>query len=568
MGGFSFPSLSLAIVVSSLVARNLSLARQRLERRVTELDSLQTVGRALSASLDLETILQAIHTEVSRLMPAQNFYAALYDSDSDEVAFPLAFEEGLRRHWRSRQAGTGLTEYLVRTRRPLLIERDVACTLDRLGIDQIGTPAESWLGVPMIAGDEPLGVIAVQSFSSQQRYDISHQEILTTIASQAAVAIQNARLYLRTDEALARRVRELDSILRTTREGILLIDLSHKILEANRALANLVGVARGDLAGQDILAPISDGERSWVECIGYSPEKLAADKQILAEKTRDVVRELITLGHAEKRQIERTLASVHDREGATTGWLLAFRDVTEEQELARLRNDLADMLVHDLRSPLSMVASSLELARADLDDGNAAHVDHILSLAQKSVHHLLTMINDLLDISRLESGMLPLYIQPVDTGLLLKAVTTRLTPPAQAAGLALDVSIEPNLPLLCVDLSLIDRVIHNLVDNALKFTPEGGRIELSATCDPSDQTENVLIRVSDTGPGIPPEVHARLFQKFQQVSAISGRRPGSGLGLLFCRLAVEAHGGTIQIESWPGQGSTFLVRLPHCDSKL
>ena len=556
---------ALAIVVASLVARNLSLARMRLERRVKELSSLQAVGQALSASLDLDSILKAIQIQVSELMPADNLYVALYDSEIDEVSFPLATEFGERVHWRSRRTGNGLTEYVLRTQAPLLIPEEYESTIASLGIEKIGRPAASWLGVPILAGDEPLGVIAVQSFSTATDYDLPHQDVLVTIAAQAAVAIQNARLYARTDEALALRVQELNSILRTTREGILLIDRSFRIVTANRALADLVGIAQLELTGQNLRSITDEEGISLLKQLGFTPEDLDGNCQALIHQEDEFERIEITIHGLPERHVERTLAPVHDREGETTGWLLVFRDVTEERKSAQMRDDLTNMLIHDLRSPLTVVISSLEIIRADLTNGDMGSLEDLVQLAESSSRRLLRLVNDLLDISRLESGNMDLEPESVDATSLLEAISARFAAMADQAQIEMAIEAEGDLPPVCADLVVIDRVMHNLVDNAVKFTSDGGHVRLWARRDPDDDAAFVLIGVSDDGPGMSPEIQARLFEKFQQTVSRSGRRLGTGLGLPFCKLAVEAHGGKIWAESQVGRGSTFVVRLPVAD---
>jgi NtrC-family two-component system sensor histidine kinase KinB len=566
LGQFLF--LAVALVVASLIVRDLSLARQRLERRVKELDTLQAVGQALSASLDLDTILTAIHTQVSGLMPAYNFYVALYDSGTDEVSFPLAVEDGQRVLWRSRRAGNGLTEFILRTPAPLLIRKDYAATLEALGIDKIGRLAVSWLGVPVVAGQELLGVISVQSYSPRQGYDESHQEVLVTIAAQAAVAIQNARLYARTDEALAQRVQEFDSILWTTQDGILLFDLDCRVLAANRALVDMLGLVGLELVGQNLRAVRPGDEPPLVTFMAFTLGELEGDCRALALAEQDFKRREIVIPGTPERYVERTLTPVRDRGGAITGWLLVFRDVTEERELALLRNDLTNMLIHDLRSPLTVLTSSLELMKLDLAVGNQGACDELIELAEKSGERVLRLVNDLLDISRLESGQMTVHPQPLDVAVLLDTVATRLAPLAAQAHIALETSAEAELPLLYVDPELIDRVLHNLLDNALKFTPDGGQVRLWARLDSERDLEAMLVGVSDTGPGIPPEAQARLFKKFQQVVSNRGRRMGTGLGLPFCKLAVEAHDGQIWAESAIGEGSTFVMRLPVANASL
>jgi NtrC-family two-component system sensor histidine kinase KinB len=561
LGLFQFVLMALALVVASLVTRNLSLARQRLERRVAELDSLQAVGQVLSASLDLEAILTAVHAEVSRLMPARNFYAALYDPATDEVSFPLAVESGERVRWRSRRTGHGLTEQVLRTRQPLLIRDDYEATLARLGIESIGRPACSWLGVPLLAGDEALGVLAVQAYTTSLAYDLSHQEVLTTIAAQAAVAIQNARLYARTDEALARRVQELDSILRTSREGILLLDPEGRVLAANRALAEFLGLAQLELLAAPLDAAPAGDEPGLLDLIGYTPEALAADREALAGGEIDVQRQEIVLRGPPERPAERTLTPVRDREGTIRGWLFVFRDLSEERELARLRDELTHMLIHDLRSPLSVLISGLDLMRLELADGRVEGFSQILDLAEQSSDQVLRLINTLLDISRLESGQMVIAPEAVAARSLLEKVAAQLSPLAITAHIAVEIEAAPDLPPLHVDAELVRRAVHNLVDNALKFTPDGGQVRLWARPDPA-RPGFQLIGVGDSGPGIPPEAWPRLFAKFQQVGQAQGRRRGTGLGLPFCKLVAQAHGGDIWVESEVGAGSTFVLRLP------
>lgn len=566
LGLGQFALFALVLVAASLITRNLAIARQRLERRVNELGSLQAVGQALSASLDLDTILAAIHTQVSRLMPARNFYVALYDPETDEVSFPLAIEDDEPVRWRSRRAGSGLTEYILRTQSPLLIRENVGETLKKLGIEQIGQPAASWLGVPVMAGDDLLGVIAIQSYTTPKVYDVSHQEVLVTIATQAAVAIQNARLYTRTDEALASRVQELVSILSTTHEGILLLDLDWQILAANRALADFLGLTQVELAGWIQDASQTDGSEPLISLIGYTAQELKADCLALDQREDTIRKTIVTPGPPE-RHIERTLTPVRNWEKANTGWLLVFRDVTEEIELSVLREDMTHMLVHDLRSPMSVVEGSLGMIRLALDAGKKEKVERVLAMMERASERMMGLINGLLDVSKLESGQMPVQPEMVSVETLLEETAARLTPLAEEAEIDLTVSADPNLPPLHVDPELMGRVLNNLLDNAINYTPDGGQVRLWAQLDLQSDPLTMLLGVSDTGPGIPPEAQGRLFKKFQQAVSTEGRRRGTGLGLPFCKLAVEAHGGEIWAESQVGQGSTFAMRLPVVDDR-
>ncbi len=563
----SLALVSLALGMVSLITRSLALTSRRLERRLGELGSLQVVGQALSSSLQVGEVLEAIYDQVRRLMPARSFYVALYDAESDEVSFPLATEDGQRVSWRSRQAGNGLTEYVLRTRTPLLIDGEVAPVAKRLGAEEVGTPAVCWLGVPLLSGEEVLGVITVQSHSTPGAYDISHLEVLETIAAQAALAIQNARLYARTDQALNRRVQELGSILRTTREGILLWDPAWRALAANAALAKLTGIPQSEWLGQQLADSGPQKGVSLLSYLGYSTGALQAACEALAQENAVAQREILVLPASETVHVERTLSPVRDDTGSVSGWLLTLRDVTEEVELGRLRDQMGRMLVHDLRSPLVVIKGGLDMLDLIRRDEDPEDFDKLLSLTQRTTEQTLHMVNDLLDISRLESGQQVLHQEPAVLEDLLQSVVAPFDLLTDSAELTLDLDLEPDLPLVLVDLHLMRRTLSNLVDNAIKFTPEGGRVQVWARTDGEQAPGAVLVGVTDSGPGIPSDRQERLFDTYQGGNSTMGRRPGSGIGLAFCKLAVEAHGGRIRVDSEPGQGSTFLLTMPIVDGE-
>jgi len=208
------------------------------ERRIVELASLEEVGRAISSTLDLDQVLERIHEQISRLMDTTNFYMALYDPETDQVSFPLSYEGGRRQRWQSRHGGGGLTEHIIQTGQPLLLRENVAQEIEARGIQSIGAEAMSWLGVPLQLGDEAIGVIAVQSYDEPLVYDEQDQHILSAIARQAAIVLDNARTVdemrrlnedlqrtLETQKQLLETIRELSTPVVPLLEGILLLPL-------------------------------------------------------------------------------------------------------------------------------------------------------------------------------------------------------------------------------------------------------------------------------------------------------------------------------------------------------
>jgi len=565
LGIIQFGVFAISLVVISIILRDMANTHQHLERRVKELDSLQTIGQALSASLDIKVIAEAIYSEVRKLMPATNFYLALYDKNTDEVTFPLAYEFDEKKNWRSRAAGNGLSEYILRTRTPLLIQSNVSERIKELGLEYIGREAQSWLGVPILAGKEPLGVIAIQSHalpdSIPETYDISHQEILVTIASHASAAIQNAHLFTQTDEKLAQRVQELNSIFSTTNEGLLLVDSNLKVLAANRALTDFFGVTQTSLSEVTLQLTDPNLPISLLELIGFTPEDLSKTIQHLME-VGGISRERMFVTDEDQRCLERVVTPVLDENKNVTGWLFVFRDLTEEFQLAQMREDLTHMPVHDLRSPIVNIRGGLDMIDFMLHTDEKEDLDEMVQIAIRGSDKLLDMINELLDISKFESGEMPLNKTPINLVEIYQDVNDQISTLAKQYGIRINPEFSPNLPVVNCDSGLIKRTIHNILDNAIKFSPDNMPIEIIAKPD-DDINGHVLFIVSDHGEGIPEAEQKSIFLKYKTGSSSSnGRRKGTGIGLYFCKLVVEAHGGDIWVESKPGQGSTFYFRLP------
>lgn len=551
-----------AIIASTLFTRSLSFAMIKLERQLIELRSLQAVGQALSSSLEVEYILGAIYDQVSSLMPAESFYIALYDEITEEISFPFAVEDNVKVLQPTKREGQGITELILKTRTSMLSRESTEVMRTKHGLNKTNRSATSWLGVPIIAGDSLMGVISVYSYSAYDLYDHTHQDILKTIASQAGIAIQNARLYTRTDKALNRRVQELDSILRTVQEGILLLDLSYRVLAMNRSLANLLGINRSELIGTSLVDTKSSNAIYLFDRLGYTFDELNLACREIVDQEVDFKRRIVSLEDRSQSYIEQTLTPVRDADRNISAWLMVFRDVTEEMKLDLLREDMMHTLVHDLRSPLAVLKGSLEVVNLAVEEGNAGNLDKLLGLSQVSTDRMLRLVNNLLDVGRLEDGRLILHRSRIQVKPLLRNAVEQISPAASRAGIKIGLFLEDELPSIYVDVDYMERVLNNLLDNAVKFTPDGGVIDVWSRKGDGALSNSILIGVRDSGPGIPEELQSHLFTKYHQSDGVKGRRTGSGLGLHFCKLTVEAHGGAIWVESSHGEGSTFTFSLP------
>ena len=223
------------------------------------------------------------------------------------------------------------------------------------------------------------------------------------------------------------------------------------------------------------------------------------------------------------------------------------------QELEKLRDDMRNMIVHDLRTPLTAVIVGVEM----LEKHGALNESQreMMTIATSGGKTLLGMINDLLDVEKMESGADTLHYEELSAAALVAGALAQVATLAEMQGTVLVTEVAAGLPLFTGDANKLSRTIVNLVANAIKFTGAG-----TVTISVSQQPESLRFAVRDTGPGIPAEAFGRIFEKFGQLDGKN--KVGTGLGLAFCRLAVEAHGGSIAVESTPGAGSTFSFTLP------
>jgi signal transduction histidine kinase len=566
---FSSDETELLRNFSNLAALAISNARlytrtdEALNRRVEQLSALADISRELASTLNLQGLFQLVLDRAVEATQSHNGMLLLRTEGSDSPP-SLVAHRGFAPDLFTRVSPlTDTISHTYRTGVPTLLA-DVSQQPEHVVLDE---NTRSLLVVPILQGGEVLGVISLGS-SRTNDYSPDELSFVTQLATQARIAIDNARLFSRIEVARDR----LQVILDSMKEAVVLLEAGGCITLANPRVERLLGLNVARITHAPAADLMGDPAVKLAERLGFSAETLLNVLKMLAEGAweesssdgRRITFQLAT--PTKKRFLDRTTAPVRDENGKVIGLLMVFTDVTEEHELAQAREDLSSMIVHDLRGPLTAVTTSLKLLNevAPGDDAVGRMIRQTTEGSSRAIRKLLNLVDSLLDVSKLESGIFKLEREMVQFKPICAAVVDELGPLAQELDVAITINIADSAPYLNIDGEKIERVVLNLVDNAIKFTPSGGQVTLSAYAPGTTGAPAGFIRaeVRDTGPGIPDDQKERLFDRFAQLDGQRGRRRGTGLGLTFCRLAVEAHGGQIWIEDNSQGGAVFAFTLP------
>jgi len=370
----------------------------------------------------------------------------------------------------------------------------------------------------------------------QQRY-----EVVCAKLQRARRAL--ARERQRRKQLAAQIQAQQEALFNSMSEGVLVLDSSGRIQLVNRSLRVLLGLGDG-IEGLSLLEAVR-----WHE-LAELVKRLEAEPMVLGQQ--------FELPGLTERWVEVNATAVRDNQGRRLGAILVFHDLTRLKQLENTRQEFVANVSHELRTPLSLIKGYVEtlLDRA-IDE--PALVTRFLQIIQKHVNRLTYLIEDLLTISRLESGQVVLNLHPVEVHGQAARVLEDLQARAAEKQVTLQNQIEPAL-VVRADADRLQQVFFNLVENAIKYGHPGGHVELGGRRTPKGKVE---LWVKDDGPGIPLEAQGRIFERFYRVDRARSRETGgTGLGLAIVKHIVQAHGGEVWLESQPGHGATFFFSLP------
>jgi len=331
----------------------------------------------------------------------------------------------------------------------------------------------------------------------------------------------------------------LATVLEHMADGVLITDGEGRVQLINPAAARILGTSEEAALGHSFALVVRYHQliELWKHCCESGEEQVTA---VEIDRQGPFLQAIVTpLRRADPQ-----------------GFVVILQDLTQVRRLETVRRDFISNLSHELRTPLASLKALVDTLRdRALNDPPAAQ--HFLDRIEAEVDAMTQMVQELLELSRIESGQVPLRLKPISVADAVLQAVERLRPQAERGGLQLDIDLPPGIPQILADAERVQQVVTNLLHNAIKFTPAGGRVLVSAVA----SGDEVIIAVRDTGVGIPADALPRIFERFYKVDrARSGE--GTGLGLAIAKHIVEAHGGHIWVESKEGRGSTFGFALP------
>ncbi|PWH16262.1 MAG: hypothetical protein DDG60_04465 [Anaerolineae bacterium] len=507
------------------VRREIRRTTASLEQRVDEMGTLVKLGRAITSTLDLDSVLTSVVTAAVELTNAEEGHLLLLDEETNELYMRAGrnFEENFARTFRLPVKDT-LAGQVIHTGQPIAFNHDSPNKIKTAYL------VYSLIYVPLRSHDRVIGVLGVDNRQSKRPFSQHHELLMTVLAEYAAIAIENAQLYQATENERSKLAVTINNI----QDGVILLDKENRIILINPAVRRIFGLGLGDFTGKPVLEVISNNDFTTL---------LNSIRQQSPLKANEVTFE-------DGRVFNYQYTPIPE-----IGSVITLEDISHLKMLDRLKSDFIHTISHDLRSPLTAIMGYVELLDrvGPLNDQQKQFVRHV----QASAQNITALVNDLLDLGRIEAGF-DTRKDDVSLEQILQFTVDNLGRQIADKKLDFQVHLDPQLPMLRGNPIRLRQMVDNLLVNAVKYTPEGGKVTVSLRREDSQ----VIFEVADTGVGIPPADQPHIFEKFYRASNAPKGTPGTGLGLAIVRSIVENHQGRIWVESKVGQGTKFVVVLP------
>jgi PAS domain S-box-containing protein len=515
-----------------------------MEDKRNSLELLYRVSRELADTLDLQQVISLVLTQSVKYAGAERASLILLDENENPTNAAIIINDQLilpKLDEMCKTLENGLAGWVVRNRKPALLvdtSKDDRW-LKRPDDEKNQSGAKSAIGIPLLSHDKLEGVMTMVH-STPHQLDEMDMELMSALAAQAGVAVKNARLHQSLEVAHQR----YHNLFNHSIDAIFITDMQGQIVEVNQQAALTTGFSMVQLCKMNMSEVNTITEEEKIKQLEQRP----LDSLVSYESEMNIAGE-------KNLPVEVHVQGVLINNEKYLQWIL--RDISERKALDSVREDMIGMIYHDLRSPLSNIISSLDMLEMLAPQEPGTPIASIYSIATRSTERLQRLINSLLDMQRLEAGEKIVKQKWVPIKAFLNEVEDSVNPAITSKQQDFTIQSPEDLTELWLDEDMIKRVVINLVENANKYCPVESKIVLRI------QPEDSIIRftVADNGPGIEQKAREKIFNKFSRLQASSYPK-GIGLGLAFCKLAVEAHAGKIWVESELDVGSQFIFTLP------
>lgn len=561
--------MALRWLIRDITARK--QAEEAVRQQAKQEQLLRRITQRIHQSLDLEQILATTVNEVRRILQADRVLIfRLHQDGSGQVIQETVLPEYPvtdRMRWLDECFPDACYEYYCQGQPRIVsdvVTDDWASCLTEF-MQAIGV--KSKVVAPIVQTTEastPVwGLLIVHACSYYRQWQQSEADFLQQIAHQLAIAIQQAKLYRKLQIELAER-EQAEEALRQSEErfrqafdnapiGMALTSLDGQFLKVNRSLCEILGYSEAELLDRTFRDVTYHEERDM---------DLEGVRLMLRGEIRFYQREkqyFHKQGHVVQALLSVSL--VKDRDKKPLYFIAQVQDISDRHQIDRMKDEFISIVSHELRTPLTAIRGSLGILESGAFDDQPEQVKEMLQIALNNSDRLVRLVNDILDLERLESSKTQLLMEACEVANLVQQAIESVQAIADEANVTLCATCQNTQ--IWVDPDAIVQMLINLLSNAIKFSPTGGTVWLNTELTPSHPTPYICFCVKDRGRGVPPNKLEVIFDRFQQVDISDSRQKGgTGLGLAICKSIVQQHGGQIWVESVLGVGSTFYVTLP------
>jgi PAS domain S-box-containing protein len=524
--------------------------------RADEQEALRATMADLAGRLDLATVLRAVLERAVRLLGVSHGELAIYHADAEELEVVASHNVGQRDTTGTRmKVGEGAMGHAARTREPILIADYRAWSGRSAQYADLAVEFHAVMVAPLLIGGHLVGAIAFMDKDPARQFGVDDLRLLNLFAPQAAIAIENARLFT----AAQHQRQYFQELVENNPVAIVTLDERHNVVACNPAFERLYGYPQSEVLGRN-LDDLITTEANRSEAVAYTEEALnQRPVKVISQRRRKDG----TMVDVEVLGVPVVVG------GRRVGLMALYHDITallkarrEAEEASQAKSRFLASVSHELRTPLNAIIGYSELLKEEVEEVGAPQLGADLKRIEASGRLLLALINDILDLSKIEAGKMDLHLETFDVRGVVDAVIATIGPLVEKNANRLVVEGAAAAGAIHADRTKLTQMLLNLLSNASKFTRDG-TIALRVAREGIGNGERCVFRVQDTGIGMTEEQLGRLFQAFSQAEASTASRyGGTGLGLAITRKFSELMGGEVRVESTPGVGSTFTLTLP------